>query len=108
MTTVDLTNPIFTDSYAAREHFESIRWPDGTYCPFCGQTDTVRPLGGKSMGPGWYHCKDCRRKFTAQVGTMPGSSKSSAVRSSPNTRSPSRRASRSTRSSASPTICPWP
>ena len=22
------------------------------------------------MGPGWYHCKDCRKKFTAQVGTI--------------------------------------
>ena len=70
MTTVDLTNPIFTDPDAAREHFESIRWSDGAYCPYCGQTDTVKPLGGKSMGPGWYHCKDCRRKFTAQVGTI--------------------------------------
>lgn len=68
--TVDLTNPIFTDIEAARKHFESIRWPDGAYCPFCGQMDTVKPLGGKSMGPGWYHCKDCRKKFTAQVGTI--------------------------------------
>jgi len=70
MTTVDLTNPIFTDLDAARAHFEAIRWPDGAYCPFCGQTDTVKPLGGKSMGPGWFHCKDCRRKFTAAVGTI--------------------------------------
>ena len=70
MTAVDLTNPIFTDPDAARTHFEAIRWPNGAYCPFCGQTDTVKPLGGKSMGPGWYHCKDCRRKFTAQVGTI--------------------------------------
>jgi hypothetical protein len=22
------------------------------------------------MGPGWYHCKDCRKKFTARVGTI--------------------------------------
>ena len=68
--TVDLTNPIFADPDAARAHFEAIRWPDGAYCPFCGQTETVKPLGGKSMGPGWYHCKDCRRKFTAAVGTI--------------------------------------
>jgi transposase-like protein len=68
--TVDLTNPIFTDLAAARAHFEAIRWPQGAYCPFCGQTDTVKPLGGKSMGPGWYHCSDCRRKFTAAVGTI--------------------------------------
>jgi transposase-like protein len=68
--TVDLTNPIFTDADAARAHFESIRWPKGAYCPYCGQTDTVKPLGGKSMGPGWWHCRDCRRKFTAAVGTI--------------------------------------
>ncbi len=68
--TVDVTNPIFTDLTKAREHFEAIRWPDGPYCPFCGQADTVKALGGKSMGPGWYHCKDCRRKFTAAVGTI--------------------------------------
>jgi transposase-like protein len=70
MTTVDLTNPIFTDPEAAREHFEAIRWPNGPYCPYCGSTDRVAALGGKSMGPGWYHCKDCRKKFTAAVGTI--------------------------------------
>lgn len=66
----DLTNPIFTDEDKAREHFEATRWPDGAYCPFCGQFETVKKLGGKSMGPGWYHCSDCRRKFTALVGTV--------------------------------------
>jgi transposase-like protein len=68
--TVDLTNPIFTDLEKAREHFEAIRWPQGCYCPFCRSFDRVAPLGGKSMGPGWYHCKDCRKKFTAAVGTI--------------------------------------
>jgi transposase-like protein len=68
--TVDLTNPIFTDLDKARAHFEAIRWPHGCYCPFCGSFDRVAPLGGKSMGPGWYHCKDCRKKFTAAVGTI--------------------------------------
>jgi transposase-like protein len=67
---VDLTNPIFADLEAARAHFEAIRWPSGPYCPFCGVVDRVAPLGGKSMGPGWYHCKDCRKKFTAAVGTI--------------------------------------
>ena len=66
----DLTNPIFTDPEAARAHFEAIRWLNGPYCPFCGAFDRVAALGGKSMGPGWYHCKDCRRKFTAAVGTI--------------------------------------
>lgn len=68
--TVDLTNPIFTDLEKARAHFEAIRWPQGVYCPFCGSVDRVAALGGKSMGAGWYHCKDCRKKFTAAVGTI--------------------------------------
>jgi len=68
--TVDLTNPIFSDADAARKHFEAIRWPDGAHCPFCGRSETVKDLGGKSMGPGWYHCKECRKKFTAKVGTL--------------------------------------
>ncbi|MEX2250158.1 MAG: transposase, partial [Parvibaculum sp.] len=42
--TVDLTNQIFTDLEAARKHFEAIRWPQGAYCPYCGQTNTVSPL----------------------------------------------------------------
>jgi transposase-like protein len=66
----DLTNPIFTDEDKARAHFEATRWPNGPYCPFCGQFDRVSPLGGKSMGRGWYHCNDCRKKFTALVGTV--------------------------------------
>ena len=69
-TPVDLTNPIFTDLDKARAHFEAIRWPNGSSCPYCGGFDRVAALGGKSMGPGWYHCKDCRKKFTAAVGTI--------------------------------------
>lgn len=68
--TADLTNPIFTDEEAARKHFEAIRWPNGPSCPSCGGFDRVRPFGGKSMGPGWYHCMDCRKKFTATMGTL--------------------------------------
>src|SRR5712691_6413205 len=66
----DLTNPAFTDEEKAREFLEASRWPDGPVCPFCGQLDTVSKLGGKSMGPGWYHCSDCREKFTVRMGTL--------------------------------------
>lgn len=66
----DLTNPAFTNEDKAREYLEKSRWPDGPVCPFCGQFETVRALGGKSMGPGWYHCSDCREKFTVRVGTL--------------------------------------
>ena len=66
----DLTNPAFADEDKAREFLEASRWPDGAVCPHCGQLDTVKPLGGKSMGPGWYFCSDCREKFTVRVGTL--------------------------------------
>jgi transposase-like protein len=66
----DLQNPIFNDEAAARAHFEAMRWPDGPYCPLCGGFDAVKPYGGKSMGPGWYWCGACRRKFTATMGTV--------------------------------------
>jgi transposase-like protein len=65
-----LSDPIFNDEEAARKHLEAVRWPEGPYCPFCGQFDTVKPLGGKSMGAGWYHCSYCRDKFTVRVGSI--------------------------------------
>jgi transposase-like protein len=66
----DLTNPAFTDETKAREFLEASRWPAGPVCPFCGQLDTVRPLNGASMGPGWYYCSECQDKFTVRVGTL--------------------------------------
>jgi len=66
----DLTNPIYRNENAARKHLESIRWPDGPYCPYCGSVDKIQPLKGKSMGPGWYTCNACRKKFTVRVGTV--------------------------------------
>jgi transposase-like protein len=72
---IDLSNPIYHDENVARKHLEAIRWPDGVYCPFCGTADRVKPLGGKSMGPGWYHCATCREKFTVRVGTVYARSK---------------------------------
>jgi transposase-like protein len=66
----DLTNPAFTNEDKAREFLEASRWPDGPVCPFCGQLDTAKTLGGPSMGPGWYYCSECQDKFTVRVGTL--------------------------------------
>src|SRR6266851_7485858 len=66
----DLTNPAFTDEDKAREFLEASRWPDGPVCPFCGQLDTVKAVGGEPMGPGWYYCAECQDKFTVRVGTL--------------------------------------
>jgi transposase-like protein len=55
----------------AREYLESIRWPQGAYCPFCGQMEPTK-LNGKSTRPGVYKCKGkgCRKQFTVTVGTI--------------------------------------
>jgi transposase-like protein len=65
-----LSHPCYHDDEAARLVFEAIQWPDGATCPHCGMTATVAPLGGKSMGPGWYWCSQCREKFTVRVGSV--------------------------------------
>ena len=67
---VDLTAPIFTDEDAARAHFEALRWPDGRVCPHCGTVENSTLLQGKSTRPGLYKCKDCRKPFTATMGTV--------------------------------------
>lgn len=66
----DLTNPIFQDETQARLYLEAQRWPDGPWCPYCGDVENSKPLGGKSMGEGWYHCASCRKKYTVRVGTL--------------------------------------
>jgi transposase-like protein len=68
---VDLTNPIFHDDDAAREHLETLLWPEGPVCPKCGaKGDRITKLMGKSTRPGVYKCKDCRKPFSVTVGTV--------------------------------------
>ncbi len=65
-----LTDPVYRDENAAREHLEALRWPSGVVCPHCGGMSKIKPLGGKSMGPGWWYCGDCKDKFTVRVGSV--------------------------------------
>ena len=59
-----ITNPIFHDDNAAREHLETLLWPHGPACPRCGaMDDRITKLQGKSTRPGVYNCKDCRKPF---------------------------------------------
>ena len=67
---VDLTNPIFTNEEAARAHFEALRWPNGPVCPHCGSIDSATELQGKSTRPGVYKCRECKKPFTATIGTL--------------------------------------
>jgi transposase-like protein len=70
MTATDLTDPIFTDETAARAHFERQRWPNGPVCPHCGSIDNAGELKGKTTRPGLYKCRDCRKQFSATIGTL--------------------------------------
>jgi transposase-like protein len=66
----DLSNPIYHDADKARQHLESIRWPDGPICPHCGVLDNAAQLHGKAHRPGVYKCRDCRKQFSVTVGTV--------------------------------------
>ncbi|HUY40577.1 MAG TPA: IS1595 family transposase [Candidatus Dormibacteraeota bacterium] len=58
----------FADPERAQQYFANLRWPNGVACPRegCGNAD-VRYIGGKR--PRWL-CKECKREFTAKVGTV--------------------------------------
>ena len=66
----DLTNPIYSDKDKAREHLESLHWPNGPVCPRCGETKRVTRLKGKSTRAGVVMCNPCRKPFTVTVGTV--------------------------------------
>jgi transposase-like protein len=66
----DITNPIFTDADKAREHLESINWPNGPHCPHCGEVENVKRLEGKSHRAGLIQCNSCLGNFTVTVGTV--------------------------------------
>lgn len=66
----DLTNPIYSNNDAARQHLEAIRWANGAFCPHCGEIENIHRLGGKAGAKGMWHCRSCRRKFSVTVGTV--------------------------------------
>ena len=64
------TEARFNDDNAAREHLESIRWPNGPVCPHCGGLERNSRLNGTSHRPGLMFCGDCRMQFSVTVGTV--------------------------------------
>ena len=67
---MNLTDPIFTDETKARAHFEAIHWPNGAYCPHCGETERVYRLNGKSHRTGLLYCNSCNGAFTVTTGSV--------------------------------------
>ena len=72
---ISLTDPIYSNADLAREHLETLHWPNGPVCPRCGETDRVKRAGGASTRPGVVQCAPCRRAFTVTVGTVMEDSK---------------------------------
>src|ERR1700722_5621157 len=65
----------FSTEEAAIKYFEGIRWPDGPFCPHCGNADEARiypltPNKAKKIRAGLYKCAECRDTFTVRVGTV--------------------------------------
>ncbi|HEY1654532.1 MAG TPA: IS1595 family transposase, partial [Candidatus Tumulicola sp.] len=55
----------FADQQVAHDFFVALRWPNGAACPRCGNA-LVNALPTYRR---WY-CKECKRQFTAKVGTV--------------------------------------
>jgi len=74
LTLLSVTARFATEETAIR-YFEQVRWPDGRYCPHCGNADEKRiyPLTAnkaKKIRLGLYKCAECRDTFTVRVGTV--------------------------------------
>lgn len=52
-------------------HFEKYRWPNGRVCPTCKSKHT-KPIPSRKF---YYHCSDCKKQFSAKVGTVLESSR---------------------------------
>jgi transposase-like protein len=65
-----LRNPIFNDEEKAREWFEARVWPNGPFCPHCGETQRLTRLHGTKHRAGLIQCNSCREQFTVTVNTV--------------------------------------
>jgi transposase-like protein len=66
------TAPHFQNHDAARNWFQSKRWPEGPVCPHCGVVGNAY----ETKKPGLFRCaeKDCRKDFSVTTGTVMESS----------------------------------
>ncbi len=55
----------FPDEQTCVEHFRSIRWAHGAFCPYCGGTEVYNFSDGRT-----HKCKACRQRFSVKVGTI--------------------------------------
>lgn len=55
----------FSDENVCLEHLKQMRWKNGAYCPHCGCQKVYSFSDNKR-----YKCSDCRKQFTAKVGSI--------------------------------------
>ena len=65
-----INNPIFHNEDAARAWFEARIWPNGPFCPHCGEAARVTRMQGKAHRAGTFQCNSCREQFTVTVNTV--------------------------------------
>jgi transposase-like protein len=56
-----------------RAFLETQRWPNGPICPKCGAENPyncTRTSKSKNLVASFYKCRECRKQFTATVGTI--------------------------------------
>src|SRR5580700_3283381 len=59
----------YSDENKARALFEKWRWPNGPVCPHCQAKEFYKLRSGLTW-KGVYKCADCRKQFTARIGTV--------------------------------------
>ena len=77
---MNITDKIYHDEDCARTHLEDMRWGGKPSCPHCGGVDKCKPAKMMSKPTkakpepvevkGYYHCGDCRKRFTVRTGTV--------------------------------------
>jgi transposase-like protein len=65
----------FPDDEAARQHLESVLWPDGVVCPHCQCRDQAKfseiaANPAKKVRAGLRWCSECKSQFTVTIGTI--------------------------------------
>jgi transposase-like protein len=58
----------FPTEQTAIDHFTTIRWRAGKFCPLCGNADAARI--GTLTGTNMHKCYVCRKRFSIRVGTI--------------------------------------
>lgn len=74
LTLIQIMDRFPTDE-KARAYLEAVRWPDGPFCPHCGNADpkaiwALKANPGKKVRAGLRECGACGKQFTVTVGTI--------------------------------------